>query len=129
MTAASGGRDFWTPERKAELRKLWDDGLSTREIGRRMGITKNAAIGKAHRLGLKARPNRVRKRGAPMRPKAGKPEPMAMLAGPQCAWPIGAPGDKHFHFCETRAIDGKPYCAEHEARAHQHSPLKRISAP
>ena len=49
------------------LRVLWDEGHSTSEIGRRMDITKNAVIGKAHRLGLPARPSPIRGRvpGAP----------------------------------------------------------------
>src|SRR6202000_1439118 len=37
------------------LRALWDEGLSTAEIGRRLGVSKNAVVGKAHRLGLPAR--------------------------------------------------------------------------
>lgn len=45
----------WTPASIATLRQLWDDGLSTAEIGRRMGISKNAVIGKAHREGFPKR--------------------------------------------------------------------------
>jgi GcrA cell cycle regulator len=45
----------WTPESIADLRAHWSSGLSTAEIGRRMGISKNAVIGKARRLGLPAR--------------------------------------------------------------------------
>jgi GcrA cell cycle regulator len=45
----------WTPERLAMLRTEWATDASTAEIGRRMGITKNAVIGKARRLGLPAR--------------------------------------------------------------------------
>ncbi len=45
----------WTPERLATLRAEWATDASTAEIGRRMGISKNAVIGKARRLGLPAR--------------------------------------------------------------------------
>jgi len=45
----------WTDNTIARLRALWDEGHATAEIGRRMGITKNAVVGKAHRLELPAR--------------------------------------------------------------------------
>lgn len=38
--------------------------------------------------------------------------------GPNCLWPIGDPGDPDFHFCGAPAVAGKPYCAEHCARAY-----------
>jgi len=45
----------WTLERIGELQKLWAEGLSTAEIGRRLGVSKNAVVGKAHRLKLAGR--------------------------------------------------------------------------
>ncbi len=51
----------WTEESITRLRSLWQDGLSTAEIGRRMQITKNAVVGKAHRLTLPPRPSPIRK--------------------------------------------------------------------
>ena len=42
----------WTDEIVARLRELWAQGLSTAEIGRQLNVTKNAVVGKAHRLGL-----------------------------------------------------------------------------
>ena len=51
----------WTDETIARLRALWDEGHSTAEIGRRLGITKNAVVGKAHRLNLPARPSPIRR--------------------------------------------------------------------
>jgi GcrA cell cycle regulator len=53
----------WTDEVIERLRALWAEGHSTAEIGRRMGVSKNAVVGKAHRLGLTARPSPIR-RGA-----------------------------------------------------------------
>jgi GcrA cell cycle regulator len=51
----------WTAKAIDLLRGLWAEGHSTAEIGRRMGITKNAIVGKAHRLDLPARPSPIRK--------------------------------------------------------------------
>ncbi len=45
----------WTRQQDDELRLLWDQDHSTAEIGRRMGVTKNAVIGRAHRLQLPSR--------------------------------------------------------------------------
>jgi GcrA cell cycle regulator len=53
----------WNEETIAKLRALWAEGLSTAEIGRRMGISKNAVVGKAHRLNLAARPSPIRRDG------------------------------------------------------------------
>jgi GcrA cell cycle regulator len=54
----------WTAKAIELLRALWAEGHSTAEIGRRMGITKNAIVGKAHRLDLPARPSPIRKQNA-----------------------------------------------------------------
>ena len=53
----------WDTDAIARLRVLWAEGHSTAEIGRRMGFTKNAIIGKAHRLALPARASPIRVRG------------------------------------------------------------------
>ena len=60
----------WNEETIARIRALWAEGHTTAEIGRRMGISKNAVVGKAHRLNLPARPSPIRrtpgeKRSAP----------------------------------------------------------------
>lgn len=51
----------WTEETIVRLRALWAEGLSTAEIGRRLGASKNAVVGKAHRLELPARPSPIRR--------------------------------------------------------------------
>ena len=51
----------WNEEAIARIRLLWSEGHSTAEIGRRMGISKNAVVGKAHRLNLPARPSPIRR--------------------------------------------------------------------
>ena len=46
----------WTEERVEMLKQLWTDGLSASQIARKMGgVTRNAVIGKVHRLGLSGR--------------------------------------------------------------------------
>jgi len=45
----------WNAERVEELTKLWATGLSASEIGRKLGITKNAVVGKVRRLDLAMR--------------------------------------------------------------------------
>ena len=47
------GLSIWTPELDVQLAELWDDpALSTIDIGKRLGLTKNQVVGRAHRLGL-----------------------------------------------------------------------------
>jgi GcrA cell cycle regulator len=53
----------WTEEAIAKLSSAWAEGLSTAEIGRQMGISKNAVVGKAHRLELASRPSPIRRDG------------------------------------------------------------------
>jgi GcrA cell cycle regulator len=53
----------WNDVATRKLRDLWAEGHSTAEIGRRIGVSKNAIIGKAHRLDLPARPSPVRRGG------------------------------------------------------------------
>ena len=44
----------WTEERVEMLKQLWTDGLSASQIARKMGgVTRNAVIGKVHRLGFR----------------------------------------------------------------------------
>ncbi len=60
----------WNDEAITRLRTLWNEGHATAEIGRRMGITKNAVVGKAHRLDLPERPSPILRNGPA---KSGKP--------------------------------------------------------
>ena len=99
----------WTPERMAQLTALWDEGVSTAEIGRRIGVSKNAVIGKVHRIGLV--PRIVKELPPPRRN-------VFDFTGPVCMWPIGHPTDADFHFCGGRPAAGKPYCEHHAALAY-----------
>jgi GcrA cell cycle regulator len=65
----------WTDVVITQLRSLWDEGHSTAEIGRRLGVSKNAVVGKAHRLDLPDRPSPIQ-RGSPPKPRpAPRPRP------------------------------------------------------
>lgn len=63
----------WTDEMVESLKKMWDEGLSTGEIGKRLGVSKNSIVGKVHRLQLVARPSPIKKKAAPDENKATKP--------------------------------------------------------
>ncbi|MDT8870090.1 GcrA family cell cycle regulator [Komagataeibacter rhaeticus] len=65
----------WTEETIARLRDLWQQGLSTAEIGRQLSVTKNAVVGKAHRLGLKPRPSPIRRAARAVTPAPGPKPP------------------------------------------------------
>jgi GcrA cell cycle regulator len=73
----------WTAETIERLKALWAEGHSTAEIGRRMGISKNAVVGKAHRLNLSARPSPIRRETT----APATPRPAAVRA----VRPMGAP--------------------------------------
>jgi len=105
----------WTQERIETLGSLWTEGLSTAEIGRRLGVSKNAVVGKAHRLSLTPRPSPVKLTGQPRRRPAPR---LVEQVGPTCCWPVGHPGEKGFHFCGASPVPGKPYCQDHAAVAY-----------
>lgn len=60
----------WSPENIARLQQLWAEGHSTAEIGRRLGVSKNSIISKAHRLHLQSRPSPIIRGDGPRPPKA-----------------------------------------------------------
>lgn len=128
----------WNDEMMEKLRMLWEKGLPASEIAKELGpdVSRNAVIGKAHRLGLEARPSPVKAAAdgaaAAAAPGAEKPKAKApaKVAKPQrtsllelsdkvCKWPIGHPGEADFHFCGKASNPGYPYCAEHCAVAYQ----------
>lgn len=49
----------WNESDLARLKQLWEAGLSTSAIGKEMGISKNAVVGKAHRIGLPGKPSPI----------------------------------------------------------------------
>ena len=78
----------WTEEIIAQLKALWAEGLSTAEIGRRLSITKNAVVGKAHRLGLPARPSPIRRNAKPITTEKAEAPAVTSSATAQTATPV-----------------------------------------
>lgn len=137
----------WTEERIEILRKLWGGGQSASQIAKELGegVTRNAVIGKAHRLGLEKRPSPVKSEKKPKAaaakpkaaaaPKAAKPNTevsgddsnvtLLDLTDRMCKWPIGHPGEEDFHFCGKNAQPGMPYCGKHCLEAYQAQPPRR----
>jgi GcrA cell cycle regulator len=85
----------WTDERIEKLTKMWEGGATASQIAEELGgVSRNAVIGKAHRLGLKARPSPVKPNDKPEAPaapaaKPAKPAPEAPRA--EAAVPRPAP--------------------------------------
>ncbi len=79
----------WTEDTIARLRQLWAEGHSTAEIGRRLGVTKNAVVGKAHRLLLLPRPSPIRRGVEPGAPQVRRVHGPT-LAGLEAAAPPAA---------------------------------------
>ena len=95
----------WTDERIATLKKMWEGGSTASQIAEELGgVSRNAVIGKAHRLGLKSRPspvkaNEKKKAAAKKAPAkaaatAKKVEPKAKPAAKPAAKPVVAPAPK-----------------------------------
>lgn len=142
----------WTDERVEVLTTLWRDGRSAAAIARALGgVTRNAVIGKIHRLGLSGRamPTQPGSRQA-RTPKAERPAPRlrrppiarvwpvvaepAPLEGTadllsagrrDCRWPIGDPKAPGFALCGRPAARGA-YCAPHGALAYRVTPRDHL---
>ncbi|PJG46950.1 GcrA cell cycle regulator [Sphingobium sp. LB126] len=70
----------WTDERIDQLKAMWERGLTASQIADELGgVSRNAVIGKAHRLGLQSRPSPVKANEAPKKaaPPVRKPAPEA----------------------------------------------------
>ncbi|GGD69754.1 GcrA family cell cycle regulator [Croceicoccus mobilis] len=78
----------WTEERIEKLTKMWEGGSTASQIAEELGgVSRNAVIGKAHRLGLKARPSPVKEKAAKPKPK---PAPKKAEAAPKPEAPARA---------------------------------------
>ncbi|MGB1026659.1 MAG: GcrA family cell cycle regulator, partial [Rhodospirillaceae bacterium] len=89
-----------------------------------LGVSKNAVVGKAHRLGLKGRPSPIKRTKKEVKVDH-KIKSVVDLGANSCRWPIGDPKEPGFHFCGKMAIPGKPYCGEHCAIAYVSSNRNR----
>lgn len=96
----------WTDERIETLRKMWDSGMTATQIAEELGgVSRNAVIGKAHRLGLASRPSPVKPNApeakaaapaaeaspAPRPAPAPKPAPAAAAPEPRETAPSAVP--------------------------------------
>jgi GcrA cell cycle regulator len=139
---APGNGPGWTDPRTERLKQLWADGRSASEIAALLGeVTRNAVIGKVHRLGLAGRATRQPRRSSPRRDRSGRVEmrraparfvrptaplmppppppvaalmlPLRQLRADQCRYPIGDPQEEGFGFCGCKKAPGIPYCEHH----------------
>jgi GcrA cell cycle regulator len=148
----------WTDERVELLKKLWLDGLSASQIAKQLGgVTRNAVIGKVHRLGLSGRaapsqptrpvfkapraprpapapaPRRVENHAAAPAPQpvfyAEEPGSATVLTlgAHMCKWPIGDPATEGFSFCGRRTDVDGPYCGQHSRIAYQPQQTRKRS--
>jgi len=118
---------FWTPERDALLRQLWDEHLPCKLIAEQLGGTKNQVLGRAHRIGLPIHKHALlgRQVGKPrLRPPVSpaSTEPLARaerrwLLDPRvdsagkCRWIEGPTRGPQTVFCADPAVPGKSWCA------------------
>ena len=136
----------WTDEKVQKLKELWTKGHTASQIAEALGdTTRNAVIGKAHRLNLEARApsknssqssttvNRSARRGsAPISRKAKfqsilldknfepeNPKSLEELTDQTCKWPIGHPNEEKFYFCGRKPEGEFPYCKLHVLYAFQ----------
>ena len=137
----------WTPERENKLKELWNKGHTASQIAALIGeTTRNAVIGKAHRLNLKSRaiskknPSTTSTRteanieikGEKLSRKSRfksllldknfepeNPKKLEELTDNTCRWPIGHPYEKEFYFCGRKPLEKFPYCKLHILYAFQ----------
>lgn len=124
----------WNDETIAELRRMWSEGMSASQVARQLGggLTRNAVIGKVHRLGLSGREAPSRPRSLGGRPPGSKTQnraatataaapaalAMAVAAAPAKAAPIivVAPPARPAEICEDKASATILTLGEHACR-------------
>ena len=123
----------WTPEKEEKLKQYWKKGYSGSQIASMLGddTTRNAVIGKAHRLKLEARTvskksenkitteknnsteTKTQKMGRKARFRAllldknferENPIKLEELTDETCKWPIGHPHEENFYFCVRKSM-------------------------
>ena len=137
----------WTDEKVSKLKELWGKGNTASEIAKIIGgISRNAVIGKAHRLNLSAKiktraaasnqnfqntiseKNIKIKRNSKSKFKSliidknfepENPKQLEELDEDSCKWPIGHPDEKSFYFCGRSSLKDFSYCKLHLLYAYQ----------
>ena len=137
----------WTDEKVTKLKELWGKGNTASQIAEIIGgISRNAVIGKAHRLNLSAKiktrtatssknfdtskeeNNFKSKRGRKSKFQSliiekdfepENPKQLEELDENTCKWPIGHPDEKNFYFCGRSSLKDFSYCKLHLLYAYQ----------
>ena len=137
----------WTDEKVTKLKELWGKGNTASQIAEIIGgISRNAVIGKAHRLNLSAKIKTrtatssknfdISNEGNNFKSKRGRkskfqsliiekdfepenPKQLEELDENTCKWPIGHPDEKNFYFCGRSSLKDFSYCKLHLLYAYQ----------
>ena len=137
----------WTDEKVAKLKELWGKGKTANQIAEIIGgISRNAVIGKAHRLNLSAKiktrsvvsnkslnessenKDFSSTKGVKSRFKSliidknfepENPKQLEELDETSCKWPIGHPDEESFYFCGRTSLKDFSYCKLHLLYAYQ----------
>ena len=137
----------WTEEKVAKLKELWGKGKTASQIAQIIGgISRNAVIGKAHRLNLSAKiktrssASNQNSKSSNIDPKINSikgrrskfkslliekdfepenPKQLEELDDNSCKWPIGHPDESNFYFCGRSSLKDFSYCKLHLLYAYQ----------